>query len=117
MSPTESPIIPRLLECNIYHRTNMATGFSMAARVALTVLKPAATHYSRQRRSVTIPHRFCHRACSSLYEHVREGYSDKPELDMTAVCEQTDRVIANVESRRGDLRGEDVRNIVSVQRA
>lgn len=49
-----------------------------------------------------------------MYEHVREGYSDKPELDMTAVCEETDKVIANVESRKGELQGDDVRNIVSV---
>uniref|UniRef100_A0A087X9J9 Serine--tRNA ligase, mitochondrial n=2 Tax=Poecilia formosa TaxID=48698 RepID=A0A087X9J9_POEFO len=51
---------------------------------------------------------------SSLYEHVLEGYSDKPELDMGAVCEETDKVIANVENRKGDLRGDDVRKIVSV---
>ncbi|XP_062275075.1 serine--tRNA ligase, mitochondrial [Scomber scombrus] len=117
MSLIEMLIIPMLPECNINHRTNMATGFSMAARLgraALTVLKPVARHYSRQRSSVVIPHRFCHRARSSLYEHVREGYSDKPELDMTLVCEHTDSVIANVESRKGDLRGEDVRNIVCV---
>ncbi|KAM7413574.1 hypothetical protein PAMA_020787 [Pampus argenteus] len=95
----------------------MATGFSMAARVgrgALAVLKPVLRHYSRQRSCVSIPRRFCHRARSSLYEHVLEGYSDKPELDMTAVCEQTDAVIANVESRKGNLRGEDVRDIVCV---
>ncbi|XP_044209587.1 serine--tRNA ligase, mitochondrial [Thunnus albacares] len=117
ISPIESSIIPTLRECNIRHKTNMATAFSMAARVgraALTVLKPVARHYSRQRSSVVIPHRFSHKAHSSLYEHVREGYSDKPELDMTAVCEHTDSVIANVESRKGDLRGEDVRNIVCV---
>uniref|UniRef100_A0A671UIT8 Serine--tRNA ligase, mitochondrial n=1 Tax=Sparus aurata TaxID=8175 RepID=A0A671UIT8_SPAAU len=59
-------------------------------------------------------HRLSHGARSSLYEHVREGYSDKPELDMRAVCEETDKVIANVESRKGDLRGDDVRKIVSV---
>uniref|UniRef100_A0A8D3D5K1 serine--tRNA ligase n=1 Tax=Scophthalmus maximus TaxID=52904 RepID=A0A8D3D5K1_SCOMX len=55
-----------------------------------------------------------HGARSSLYEHVREGYSDKPELDMRAVCEETDKVIANVEGRKGELRADDVRAIVSV---
>nr|XP_015196128.1 PREDICTED: serine--tRNA ligase, mitochondrial [Lepisosteus oculatus] len=55
-----------------------------------------------------------HTGRSSLYEHVREGYSDKPVLDMRFVCEHTDRVITEVESRKGDLRGEDVRGIVSV---
>lgn len=49
-----------------------------------------------------------------MYEHVREGYSDKPELDMGAVCEQTEAVVENVESRKGGLRGEDVRRIVCV---
>uniref|UniRef100_A0A8D0A976 Serine--tRNA ligase, mitochondrial n=1 Tax=Sander lucioperca TaxID=283035 RepID=A0A8D0A976_SANLU len=72
----------------------------------------ACSHLGRTR--VFIPHRFSHGARSSLYEHVREGYSDKPELDMRAVCEETDKVIANVENRKGDLRGDDVRNIVSV---
>lgn len=50
---------------------------------------------------------------SSLYEHVRQGYSHKPELDMTRVCNNTDEVIADLIRRKGDLRGEDVREIVS----
>uniref|UniRef100_A0A7N8YID2 Serine--tRNA ligase, mitochondrial n=1 Tax=Mastacembelus armatus TaxID=205130 RepID=A0A7N8YID2_9TELE len=77
-------------------------------------LKPVATHCSRQRLRVCIPHRFTHGVRSSLYEHAVEGYSDRPELDMRTVCEQTDKVIANVENRKGDLRGDDVRTIVSV---
>ncbi|XP_034724024.1 serine--tRNA ligase, mitochondrial isoform X2 [Etheostoma cragini] len=95
----------------------MATCVGMVARVGgtvLTVLKPVARQCSRQRTSVFIPNRFSHGARSSLYEHVREGYSDKPELDMRAVCEETEKVIANVENRKGDLRGDDVRNIVCV---
>lgn len=95
----------------------MATCICMVARAgstALTVIKPLVRHYSRQNISSIIPHRFSHSTRSSLYEHVREGYSDKPELDMTAVCEETDKVIANVESRKGELQGDDVRNIVSV---
>lgn len=95
----------------------MATCIGMVARVgcaALTVLKPVTRQCYRQRTSVFIPHRFSHGVRSSLYEHVREGYSDKPELDMRTVCEETDKVIANVESRKGDLRADDVRKIVSV---
>ena len=95
----------------------MATCMGMVARVggaALSALKPVARQCSRQRTSVFIPHRLSHGARSSLYEHVREGYSDKPELDMRAVCEHTDKVIAEVEDRKGDLQGDDVRRIVSV---
>lgn len=113
-------IIPIPRECSIYHKTNMATCMGMVVRVgasALAVLKPVARQCSRQGTSVFIPHRLSHGARSSLYEHVRDGYSDKPELDMRAVCEETDKVIANVENRKGDLRGDDVRKIVSVSLA
>lgn len=85
----------------------MATCMRLGVRLggaALTVLKPVSRRCSRQMTSVR----------SSLYEHVREGYSDKPELDMRTVCEQTDKVVANVENRKGDLRADDVRSIVSV---
>ncbi|XP_008307634.3 serine--tRNA ligase, mitochondrial [Cynoglossus semilaevis] len=58
--------------------------------------------------------RFLHGARSSLYDHVLKGYSFKPEIDMRAVCEETDKVIANVENRKGDLRADDVREIVCV---
>lgn len=50
---------------------------------------------------------------SSLYEHVRQGYSHKPVLDMKRVCNETDEVIADLIRRKGDLRGEDVKEIVS----
>ncbi|GAA6229309.1 serine--tRNA ligase, mitochondrial [Lates japonicus] len=95
----------------------MATRIGMVARVggaALTVLKPVSRQCARQRTSVFVPHRLSHGVRSSLYKHVREGFSDKPELDMRAVCEKTDKVIANVEGRKGDLRADDVRKIVSV---
>jgi len=98
----------------------MATCIGMVVRYgvpALAALKPAARRGSRQRARVYVPQRWSHGARSSLYEHVREGYSDKPELDMRAVCEETDKVIANVENRKGDLRGDDVRRIVSVSSA
>uniref|UniRef100_A0A673IN82 Serine--tRNA ligase, mitochondrial n=1 Tax=Sinocyclocheilus rhinocerous TaxID=307959 RepID=A0A673IN82_9TELE len=51
---------------------------------------------------------------SSLYEHVLEGYSHKPKLDMQRVCEETDAVKAEVENRKGDLRAADVGVIISV---
>uniref|UniRef100_A0A671PQC7 serine--tRNA ligase n=1 Tax=Sinocyclocheilus anshuiensis TaxID=1608454 RepID=A0A671PQC7_9TELE len=49
---------------------------------------------------------------SSLYEHVLEGYSHKPKLDMRRVCEETDAVKEEVENRKGDLRAADVGVIV-----
>ncbi|XP_055052056.2 serine--tRNA ligase, mitochondrial [Misgurnus anguillicaudatus] len=51
---------------------------------------------------------------SSLYEHIREGYSHKPELDMRRVCEDTETVMAEVENRKGDLRAADVGLIITV---
>uniref|UniRef100_A0A671PVD9 Serine--tRNA ligase, mitochondrial n=1 Tax=Sinocyclocheilus anshuiensis TaxID=1608454 RepID=A0A671PVD9_9TELE len=51
---------------------------------------------------------------SSLYEHVLEGYSHKPKLDMRRVCEETDAVKEEVENRKGDLRAADVGVIISV---
>ncbi|XP_027854961.1 serine--tRNA ligase, mitochondrial isoform X2 [Xiphophorus couchianus] len=107
--------IPGFLECGM---RNMATCISMVSRVrgvALTVLQPISRQlFSRRRACGVVPRRLRHGVRSSLYEHVREGYSDKPELDMGAVCEETDKVIANVENRKGDLRGDDVRKIVRV---
>ncbi|XP_066559813.1 serine--tRNA ligase, mitochondrial isoform X2 [Amia ocellicauda] len=58
-----------------------------------------------------------HTIRSRLYEHVCEGYSDRPDLDMPFVCENTDSVIADVENRKGDLRGEDVRRIEQQDKA
>nr|XP_023689212.1 serine--tRNA ligase, mitochondrial [Paramormyrops kingsleyae] len=72
---------------------------------SLSVFRASALVLSRRR---------AHSLRSSLYEHVRDGYSDKPQLDMRYVCEETDKVIANVEKRKGELRGEDVPEIVSV---
>ncbi|XP_060799707.1 serine--tRNA ligase, mitochondrial isoform X1 [Neoarius graeffei] len=50
---------------------------------------------------------------SSLFEHIKQGYSDKPEVDMRRICEHTDQVITELENRKGDLRAVDVRNIIS----
>lgn len=94
----------------------MATGTGMARRlgwITRTVKQPAYMSFSGRKINLFILNRFCHRARSSLYEHVREGYSDKPELDMRTVCEETHKVIANVEHRKGDLQGNDVRKIVN----
>ncbi|XP_061576222.1 serine--tRNA ligase, mitochondrial [Cololabis saira] len=95
----------------------MATCMRAVARVgsiALSGLQPVGSRCPRRRTTIVVPQRFSQGARSSLYEHVLEGYSDKPELDMKTVIEQTDKVIANVESRKGDLRGDDVRKIVCV---
>uniref|UniRef100_A0A667XX30 Serine--tRNA ligase, mitochondrial n=1 Tax=Myripristis murdjan TaxID=586833 RepID=A0A667XX30_9TELE len=86
---------------------------SYVQRMAVLLLSRAfKIHKEESPDSLFTPQRWSSR--SSLYEHVREGYSDKPELDMTLVCEHTDKVMANVESRKGDLRGDDVRDIVCV---
>ncbi|XP_059841127.1 serine--tRNA ligase, mitochondrial [Hypanus sabinus] len=56
--------------------------------------------------------RWCSR--SSLYDHVRDGYSDRPRLDMGLVCRQTPALLDNVRNRKGELTGEDVSDIVSM---
>ncbi|XP_068173383.1 serine--tRNA ligase, mitochondrial isoform X2 [Antennarius striatus] len=53
---------------------------------------------------------------SRLYEHVRAGYSDRPELDMSPVCEDPERVTENLQNRKADLQGHDVRSMVQVWR-
>uniref|UniRef100_A0A8C5AR37 Serine--tRNA ligase, mitochondrial n=1 Tax=Gadus morhua TaxID=8049 RepID=A0A8C5AR37_GADMO len=76
--------------------------------------EPVTCEYARRSSNQISLNRFAHGIRSSLYDHVREGYSDKPDLDMRLVCEETDKVVANVENRKGGLRGVDVREIVSV---
>ncbi|XP_066534140.1 serine--tRNA ligase, mitochondrial isoform X2 [Hoplias malabaricus] len=51
---------------------------------------------------------------SSLWEHVKEGYSHKPQLDMRPLCEDTQTLLTELENRRGDIRADDVEIIVSV---
>ncbi|XP_061683522.1 serine--tRNA ligase, mitochondrial [Syngnathoides biaculeatus] len=102
-------------ERNSRHKSNMATymvACSSARSITKFVLTPVVCNYSKRDVLLIVPRRCSHR--SSLYEHVREGYSDKPELDMRAVCDETDKVIANVESRKGELCGQDVKEIVRV---
>ncbi|XP_069763868.1 serine--tRNA ligase, mitochondrial [Narcine bancroftii] len=50
---------------------------------------------------------------SSLYEHVRDGYSDKPRLDMGSVCRRMPAVLDNVRNRKGELTEADVSHIVT----
>ncbi|XP_060711964.1 serine--tRNA ligase, mitochondrial isoform X2 [Hemiscyllium ocellatum] len=50
---------------------------------------------------------------SSLYDHVRDGYSDRPQLDMGLVCSNTQAVLDNVRNRKGELTGDDVADIVA----
>ena len=93
----------------------MATCIGMVARVGgvtFNALKPVTCEYAIRSSNQISLNRFAHGIRSSLYDHVREGYSDKPDLDMRLVCEETDKVVANVENRKGGLRGVDVREIV-----
>ncbi|XP_056157783.1 serine--tRNA ligase, mitochondrial [Lampris incognitus] len=95
----------------------MATRVGAAAALghsALRALKPVVSRCARPPTAPFVPRRFAHGVRSSLYEHVREGYSDKPDLDMRLLCDEVDKVIGNVESRKGDLRADDVRQIVCV---
>ncbi|XP_062329647.1 serine--tRNA ligase, mitochondrial [Osmerus eperlanus] len=94
----------------------MATSIGMVGRLGsvLNVLNRVARQCARQGTILFTQRRLAHGVRSSLYEHVRDGYSDKPDLDMQLVCEETDKVIANVVTRKGDLRGEDVKLIVCV---
>ncbi|XP_011607049.2 serine--tRNA ligase, mitochondrial [Takifugu rubripes] len=93
----------------------MATCMSMVVRdTTRWLLNPSLRLCLRPRTGLFTPHRCSHGVRSSLYEHACEGYSDKPDLDMRAVCEETDKVIADVERRKGDLRGDDVRKMVCV---
>nr|XP_014348517.1 PREDICTED: serine--tRNA ligase, mitochondrial [Latimeria chalumnae] len=55
--------------------------------------------------------RYCTK--SSLYEHVREGYSARPQLDMDYVCSNTEEVMRNIESRKGELSLQDLQETVS----
>lgn len=91
----------------------MATPVGTLMRLgASVVLKPVLWHYPWLTMLIS-PRRCAHSLGSSLYEQARESYIHKPDLDMRMVCEEMDKVISNVESRKGDLQGADVRDIVS----
>ncbi|XP_072313190.1 serine--tRNA ligase, mitochondrial [Eucyclogobius newberryi] len=98
----------------------MAASLSLAAA---RLLSPALRHCPRPVLALSLRHEHAasrsgpteHGASrSSLYEHVREGYSDKPELHMTELCADPEAAVVNVESRKGELRGDDVRQIVKL---
>jgi len=97
----------------------MATCVGMVIRVGgvtfntfVNTLKPVTCRYVRRASGQLSLTRSAHGVRSSLYEHVRAGYSDKPDLDMRRVCEETDKVMTDVDHRKGGLCGDDVREIV-----
>uniref|UniRef100_A0A8C9VXP3 Serine--tRNA ligase, mitochondrial n=1 Tax=Scleropages formosus TaxID=113540 RepID=A0A8C9VXP3_SCLFO len=93
----------------------MATCIATLVRAgARRALRPFSWSGCRDAALALPRHRRVHSLRSSLYEHVRDGFSDKPELDMRRVCEETEKVMANVERRKGELRAEDIPQIVSV---
>lgn len=95
----------------------MATCMSMVVRdTTRWLFNPSLRLCLGPRTGLSTPHRCSHGVRSSLYEHACEGYSHKPDLDMRAVCEETDKVIADVERRKGDLTGDEVRKMVRVWR-
>ncbi|KAI1894070.1 hypothetical protein AGOR_G00130200 [Albula goreensis] len=93
----------------------MATSVRMLVRLsALNVFKKPIPQHCSCTTALLASCRWIHSPRSSLYENAQEGYIYKPDLDMRIVCEETDKVIANVENRKGDLRAEDVPDIVRV---
>ncbi|XP_027711062.1 serine--tRNA ligase, mitochondrial isoform X2 [Vombatus ursinus] len=48
-----------------------------------------------------------------LYEHVREGYSARPQLDMERLCAQPEEAARALEHRKGELRPADLSEIIS----
>ncbi|KPP63248.1 hypothetical protein Z043_118511 [Scleropages formosus] len=94
----------------------MATCIATLVRAgARRALRPFSWSGCRDAALALPRHRRVHSLRSSLYEHVRDGFSDKPELDMRRVCEETEKVMANVERRKGELRAEDIPQIVRVR--
>lgn len=92
--------------------------FSMASSVRAATRLCSFYLFTSSRHNVSSGFSWSCRLCSSrpirssLYEHVLEGYSHKPKLDMQRVCEETDAVKREVENRKGDLRAADVGLIV-----
>uniref|UniRef100_A0A7N4V6F5 Serine--tRNA ligase, mitochondrial n=1 Tax=Sarcophilus harrisii TaxID=9305 RepID=A0A7N4V6F5_SARHA len=48
-----------------------------------------------------------------LYEHVREGYSARPQLDMERLCAHPEEAARALEHRKGELRPADLSEIIS----
>ncbi|XP_078462441.1 serine--tRNA ligase, mitochondrial [Lampetra planeri] len=85
---------------------------SLCGRLAFSSssLRLPATTTGRIRRGC---YRSSSSAISSLYSHVRDGYSEKPELDMAHVCSHGEAWASDVEARKGELAARDVQDIIS----
>ncbi|XP_043849473.1 serine--tRNA ligase, mitochondrial isoform X2 [Dromiciops gliroides] len=53
------------------------------------------------------------RSRNLLYEHVREGYSARPQLDMERLCAHPEEAARALEHRKGELRPADLSEIIS----
>ncbi|XP_069500322.1 serine--tRNA ligase, mitochondrial isoform X2 [Ambystoma mexicanum] len=51
---------------------------------------------------------------SRLFEHVREGYSVRPLLDVESLNQDPERAITELENRKGTLTGQDLLDILSI---
>ncbi|TRY89425.1 hypothetical protein DNTS_010826 [Danionella cerebrum] len=91
----------------------MAHFIRTAVRVCNNCLLSSSRHTAKSRFGWS--HRSCSKGpSSSLYEHILEGYSHRPELDMRRVCEETDALSTELEHRKGELRPHDLERIISV---
>ncbi|XP_021234714.1 serine--tRNA ligase, mitochondrial isoform X1 [Numida meleagris] len=85
----------------------------MAAPRALAAARRAVVAAARGRRSAgtgAAPRGPAER--SRLYEHVREGLSARPQLDMAALSAHPAEAARDLERRRGPLRERDLREIL-----
>ncbi|XP_031463008.1 serine--tRNA ligase, mitochondrial isoform X2 [Phasianus colchicus] len=85
----------------------------MAAPRALAAARRAVAAATRGRRSAGTggaPRGPAER--SRLYEHVREGLSAKPQLDMAALSAHPAEAARELERRKGALRGSELREIL-----
>lgn len=86
----------------------------MAAPRALAAARRAVAAAARGRRSAgtgAAPRGPAER--SRLYEHVREGLSARPQLDMAALSTNPAQAARDLELRKGPLREGELREIVS----
>lgn len=98
------------------HVTALAAGglYKMAAPRALAAARRAVAAAARGRRSAgtgAAPRGPAER--SRLYEHVREGLSARPQLDMAALSTNPAQAARDLELRKGPLREGELREIVS----
>lgn len=86
----------------------------MAAPRALAAARRAVAVAARGRRTAgtgAAPRGRAER--SRLYEHVREGLSARPQLDMAALSAHPAEAARELERRKGPLREGELREIVS----